>query len=225
MPFSAQDFTFAELVEQREADDRAEPYALYRDETGEQRILPLGDAREFNVGRLAANDLAIAWDREVSRSHAVLEQRGEEWTVVDDGLSRNGTFVNGERVHGRTRLRDRDVLRFGRTEVWFRDPQEHGVETSPPSQPAEVVHLSDAQRRVLVALCRPLAAGAVAAPASNRDVAAELHLSVEAVRTHLKALFQRFEVPDLPQNSKRAELARRALASGVVSPRDFSAAS
>jgi hypothetical protein len=38
----------------------------------------------------------------------------------------------------------------------------------------------------------------------------------------MKHLFRLFEVPDLPQNRKRAELARRALAAGVVVPRDVS---
>ena len=38
----------------------------------------------------------------------------------------------------------------------------------------------------------------------------------------MKTLFKLFEVPDLPQNRKRAELARRVLASGVVRPRDLS---
>ena len=57
------------------------------------------------------------WDSEVSRLHAQLEPVGRDWIVVDDGLSRNGTFVNGERVNGRRRLRDGDRLVFGETPV------------------------------------------------------------------------------------------------------------
>ena len=45
--------------------------------------------------------------------HAALERAGEEWTVVDDGLSHNGTFVAGERVTARRRLRDGDVIAIG----------------------------------------------------------------------------------------------------------------
>jgi pSer/pThr/pTyr-binding forkhead associated (FHA) protein len=222
VPFTTQDFSFAEVTEQLEADGRGEPYLLYRDEAAVQRIVPLGGREQLTIGRLAGSDLALAWDEEVSRAHARLERLGEEWTVLDDGLSRNGTFANGERVLGRHRLRDRDVLRFGRTEILFREPLEHGSETTPSAERARVAHLSEAQRRVLVALCRPLVSpGAFSAPASNPEIARELFLSVEAVRTHLKTLFQRFEVPDLPQNQKRAELARRALDSGVVGPRDL----
>jgi len=222
VPFAAQDFTFAERAAQRESDARGEPYLLYRDEASAQRILSLGSRERLTVGRLHGSDLAIGWDPEVSRAHARLEQVGEKWTILD-GLSRNGTFVNGERVLGRSRLRDHDVLRVGRTEMLFRDPLERGVETAPPANAARLAHVTDAQRRVLVGLCRPLATPG-SSPASNGEIAAKLHLSVEAVRTHLKALFQRFEVPDLPQNRKRAELARRALASGVVGPRDLQAA-
>lgn len=38
----------------------------------------------------------------------MLEPIGEAWTLVDDGLSRDGSFVNGSRVQGRHRLQDRD---------------------------------------------------------------------------------------------------------------------
>jgi DNA-binding NarL/FixJ family response regulator len=57
---------------------------------------------------------------------------------------------------------------------------------------------------------------------TNREIADDLTVSVEAVRAHLKTLFKLFDVHDLPQNRKRAELARRALATGVVVPRDLS---
>ena len=40
---------------------------------------------------------------------------GGDWVVCDDGLSHNGTFVNGERVRGRRRLRDGDVIAVGAT--------------------------------------------------------------------------------------------------------------
>ena len=39
------------------------------------------------------------------------------WVLVDDGLSSNGTFVNGERLNGTRRLDDGDTIRFGTTTV------------------------------------------------------------------------------------------------------------
>jgi pSer/pThr/pTyr-binding forkhead associated (FHA) protein len=62
------------------------------------------------------------WDREVSGLHAELERVGEDWVLLDDGLSRNGTYLNGERVAGRARLRDGDLVRAGRTIVLYRRP-------------------------------------------------------------------------------------------------------
>jgi hypothetical protein len=41
------------------------------------------------------------------------------------------------------------------------------------------------------------------------------------VKTHLRALFARFEIDDLPQNQKRLKLVEIALKSGVVSRREL----
>ncbi|MDV3205758.1 MAG: LuxR C-terminal-related transcriptional regulator, partial [Rhodococcus ruber] len=57
--------------------------------------------------------------------------------------------------------------------------------------------------------------------ASNQDIASELFLSVDAVKTHLRALFAKFGVEDLPQNQKRVRLAELALHSGVITERDL----
>ncbi len=221
MTFARHASTPAELIEQLAADRRGRPYLLLRDPAGSQRLVSLEDA-SITVGRDDSNDLSLQWDQKVSRLHASIERLGRHWTVVDDGLSRNGTFLNEARVVGRRRLDDRDVLRFGRTEVLFRDPGQSPEQTASADDAAELARLTEGQRQVLVALCRPLAApGGFGTPASNREIAQELHLSVDAVRTRLRALFDAFEVPDLPQNRKRAELARRALAAAVVTPADL----
>ena len=79
-----------------------------------QRILALERRRApVTVGRGAEVDVALDADEQVSRLHAEIERIGGEWTVSDDGLSRNGSFLNGERVGGRRRLADGDELRFG----------------------------------------------------------------------------------------------------------------
>jgi len=163
------------------------------------------------------------WDTEVSRLHAEFERIGGDWTVTDDGLSRNGTHVNGERVVGRRRLHDGDAVRFGRTVAIFRQPLAGDVtETVVASEVLDRASLSEAQRRVLIALCRPFkeATGYVT-PATNQRVADELFLSVDAVKTHLRALFAKFGIEDLPQNQKRIRLVELALKSGVVTPRDL----
>ena len=82
--------------------------------------------------------------------------------------------------------------------------------------------VSAAQRRVLLALCRPYKdAGGFAAPASNKQIADELCLGVDAVKTHMRTLFYIFGVGHLPQNQKRARLVERAFRTGVVTERDL----
>jgi pSer/pThr/pTyr-binding forkhead associated (FHA) protein len=214
--------TPAELKAQLEAERAGEPFLLYKDPSQGQAIVPLA-AGSLTVGRGEGCDVCLAWDDDVSRVHAELDRIGGVWTVSDDGLSRNGTFVNGERVSGRRRLRDGDSLRLGATLVTFRDPSKGDTgETRLAGDAPAGAKVSDAQRRVLVALCRPFAGGSpYATPATNQRIAEELFLSVDAVKTHMRALFDKFDVGDVPQNKKRAQLVERAFQSGAIGPKDL----
>jgi hypothetical protein len=197
------------------------PFLVYRDTYGDLRIVPLGATERVRIGRTAGNEIALEGDAEVSRSHAVLEAEAAGWRAVDDGMSRNGTYVNGERVRRHHRLADRDVLRVGSTSLLFRHPALVVDDSTAVSLAPLDARVTDAEQRVLVALCRPfLQPGAVAVPASNGEIAAALHLSLPGVKSHVRSLFAKLGVDDLPQNRKRAELARRALEMGVVTPRD-----
>jgi pSer/pThr/pTyr-binding forkhead associated (FHA) protein len=216
--------TGRELQAQIHAERRGIPFLAYRDEQGGHVLVELDpSAAPMTVGRRPDNDLALPWDSEVSRVHAQLEAVGHEWAVVDDGLSRNGSYVNGERVTGRRRLSDGDRLCFGETAIVFRAPAEDVVvvTTSIAAGPAGGMPLTEVQRRVLVGLCRPLGESAYAAPATNRAIAEEVHLSVDAVKAHLRVLFDRFGLAELPQNQKRARLAALALVHGVVHRHDL----
>jgi predicted component of type VI protein secretion system len=199
------------------------PFLAYRDGDGDDRLVQLsGEDRRLTVGRAPERDIRLDWDREVSRLHAELELVGRDWTVVDDGLSRNGTFVNGERLSGRRRLHDGDRLRIGTTPMVFHAPHEHESATAVASDLPSVLRLSDAQRRVLLALCRPYKHHTpYVMPATNQQIADELVLTVDAVKTHLRVLFQKFSVEELPQNQKRAKLVERAFASGMVAEHDL----
>jgi pSer/pThr/pTyr-binding forkhead associated (FHA) protein len=222
MAFPPHSLSPAELSTLLDAERGGKPFLAYRDGGGNLRLEPLEEVASVTIGRGEDNNVVLDWDPEVSRTHAQLGLVGGEWTLVDDGLSRNGSFVNGERVPGRRRLADRDVLRLGRTSIVFRSPGD-AAESTAVADAAALVRLTEGERRVLVALCRPLTVpGVSAVPASNREIAQELHLSPDGVKTHIRALFSKLGIEDLPQYRKRTELAQRALDSGLVSQRDLS---
>ena len=210
----------AELKERLDAERAGRALLIYRDDEDNQRILPLAEDR-ITIGRGPGADLRVSWDLEVSRTHAALERIGNDWAVSDDGLSTNGTFCNGERVRGRRRLRDGDQLRVGRTLVAFRAPAAGEGDTTAMAADEPAVAISATQRRVLVALCRPLRESPYATPSTNQQIGAEVHLGVDAVKVHLRALYRRLGIEHLPQNEKRARLAELAIHRGLVSDRDL----
>ena len=211
----------AELADRIQAERRGDPFLLYRDGEGRQVILELAAGRErVTIGRRAASDVSLGWDPEVSRLHAELERIGAEWVVCDEGLSHNGTFVNNARLQGRRRLRGGDVLALGKTMIAFCVPTHTSPSATRTSRDGVALDVSPAQLRVLHALCRPLAEQRYAAPASNREIADALVISVETVKSTLGRLFELFGLEALPQNQKRAALAAEALVRGIVRPGD-----
>jgi FHA domain len=223
-PASPHAASAAELKAQIEAERDGLPFLIYRDGDGKHRLHVLGDSKDrVTLGRRTSADVALGWDEEVSRLHAELVRSGDDWTVSDDGLSLNGSFVNGKPVRGRLRLKDGDAVRLGATVLVFRNPRDgESSATLPSAELRKVVSLTPAQKRVLVSLCRPFKESAMfATPPTNEQIANELYLSVDAVKKHLRALFEKFGVAHLPQNEKRARLVERAFAGGFISEREL----
>ena len=190
------------------------------DAAGCQRLFVLEPHDELLwIGRGAACDVCIDWDGAASRCHAELQRVPEGWAIIDDGLSRNGTFVCGERISGRRRLHDGEVVRCANSTLTYRLAAPSGASTRAAEDIPALPNLTPMQHKVLVALCAPvLRAHGPAVPASNPAIAAELVLSTEAIKTHMRALFAKFGVEDLPQNQKRTRLVELALQSGLASP-------
>jgi pSer/pThr/pTyr-binding forkhead associated (FHA) protein len=102
-------------------------------QTGDTLILIDQQARTFEidkrsgwtVGRDPANSLVLN-DIKISRRHAVFRWEGDNYVVRDMG-SRNGTFVNNERVQSAP-LKDGDIIRIGDTEFLVRIGVQQQVE-------------------------------------------------------------------------------------------------
>jgi DNA-binding CsgD family transcriptional regulator len=204
-----------ELQERLAAERSDAPFVELRDGDGIQHLIPLVGER-VTVGRSPASGLAVPWDAQVSRTHASLECIDGVWTLLDDGRSTNGTFVNEERVQGRRTLRALDVIRVGATRLRFHDPSEttDSKLTEVASQ-AAIPAITPAQLRVLVALCRP-----ADGPASNEEIADELTVSIDTVKTHMRALFDAFSLQASAPYRKRFELVRLAIDAGLVPPQE-----
>lgn len=220
-PTAAQ--TAADLKALIAAERVGEPFLHARARDGKQQIFALPDGTwRATVGRHGDCDVTLDWDEKVSRVHALLERVGGQWTFVDDGLSRNGSYLHGTRLVGRHTLKDGDRLCVGDTVLIYHDPSVRDVEsTARETSQLQAVPLSPTQRKVLIALCRPVSDSALAIPATNKQIAGEVCLSVDAVKAHLRVLFERFGLEELAQNEKRSRLASSVLSAGVLSPRDF----
>ena len=179
-------------------------------------LVALGTDR-VTIGSHESNDVVLSADRTVSRLHAVLEAFPAGWSVRDMG-SRNGTFVNGQKLAGERVLGPGDEVRIGRTRLVVRGGG-HGEHTATEAaQPPPP--LTKRERDVLVALCRPVLSGDVfTEPASIRAMAAELVVSEAAVKQHLLNLYDKFAIYDV--ENRRLELANQAVRRGAVSIADL----
>lgn len=213
----------SELKEQLDAERRGIPFLIFRDGDGRRRIFFLAAAADrLTIGRRESNDLPLPWDGQVSRVHAELQWVGADWALGDDGLSRNGSYVNETRVSGRRRLRDGDAIRLGDTVLVYRAAAGQTDPTLVPLSVPEPPPLSPIQRRVLLALARPCRdQGILNTPASNAEIALQLSYSVDAVKAHLRVLFHKFGVDALRQNEKRLKLVDEAFRTGAIPRRDL----
>jgi len=211
--------TEKELEARLAAERLGVPFVTYRDGDDEQVIFMFEPGQTaVTVGRRDEADISLPWDPECSRLHAELSLRAGEWTISDDGLSQNGTWVNELRIAGRRRLADGDIVRVGRTRLTFSRPGYVGIgPTLVPGELSATPRFSEQQQRILRALCRPLFGdGEGVRPSSDEEIAAETGTPVEAVITELDHLGRALGLDDMPHDDQRAEVALLAMRAGLV---------
>lgn len=84
------------------------------------RRVPL-DESGVSLGRAHTNDLCYPEDASLSRRHLRIEAQGDGFVVADQN-SKNGTFLNNERIQGPRRLQPGDQLAAGQLTLRFLDP-------------------------------------------------------------------------------------------------------
>jgi FHA domain len=182
-------------------------------------LIPLTGQR-VTVGKLRTCVVSLDQDPTVSRMHALLENFGSAWSIRDLG-SRNGSYVNGERITEERLLRSGDELRLGTSRLIFWQTAHAGAaaddDNTKPSQRAQLrPRLTPRELDVLVALCGPVVSDdPFAQPASIHRIARELFVTEAAIKQHLQNLYDKFAIPT--GGVRRVTLANEAIVCGAVS--------
>ena len=182
-----------------------------------RELIPLSGLR-LTLGKASTNDVSLEHDPTVSRLHAVLENHGSAWSIRDLG-SRNGTYLNGEKIDAERVLRSGDELRVGKSRLVYLEARQSGE----PLEEATIVpdaaqlppRLTRREVDVLMVLCRPLVSDdPFPEPASVRRMAGDLYVTEAAVKQHLQNLYDKFSIPT--EGDRRVRLANEALRRGAV---------
>ena len=183
-----------------------------------RELITLGGER-VTVGKSSTNLVSLNHDSTVSRVHAVLENLGFAWSVRDVG-SRNGTYLNGEKISAERVLRSGDELRIGKSRLVFWEVKEGeeitAGEATISATPSQLPpRLTRRELEVLVVLCRPLVSDDPFPEAvSVRRMAQELFVTEAAIKQHLQNLYDKFAIP--PEGERRVRLANEAIRRGAV---------
>ena len=167
------------------------------------------------VGRGQAVDVHLDHPS-VSKLHAEIVRRGLYAYVSDLGLSRNGTRVNG-RVVAQRLLENGDVISFGSQRCQVGGLETEAVLHEASLRRSAIPELTRREVDVVAALCQPaLSEEAFVAPATAREIAADLVVTEAAVKQHLLRLYQKLRIAEGP--NRRVRLANEVMALGLVRP-------
>jgi hypothetical protein len=120
---------------------------------------------------------------------------------------------------GRRVLEDSDVVVFGAARCRVGGLPREVLPTESELRRPAVPELTRRELDVLTALCRPaLSDDAFVAPATAREIAADLVVTEAAVKQHLLRLYQKFRIAG--GLNRRIRLANEVVALGLVRPAD-----
>ena len=78
------------------------------------------DKDVVSIGRSKRADLVFSADRWLARHHTEIRAEGDRFVLEDFG-TRNGTYVNSERIDGMVQLKNTDINTLGDQQLTFFD--------------------------------------------------------------------------------------------------------
>lgn len=149
------------------------------------------------VGRDSSCDVCLGEDPRISRTHARLELREDQW-VLADLASRNGTWVNDRRISEHA-MRDGDRVRLGSTTLIYVIGVDPNATEGDRPFATQGYQLSERELDVLHLVAEGL---------TDRTIAERLSISTSTVRSHLD------RIRDKTGLRRRSELTRLAVSLG-----------
>ena len=141
----------------------------------------------FTIGRSSSSQLILN-AASVSRLHSIIVFHHNE-PYIQDGGSRNGTFVNGCRILGETRLKEGDILSFGKVDFILKHPEDEEDESEKTIIDegsdrkrtfTEIFNISDREEEVLFLLIKGL---------SIKEIGEKLFISPGTVKNHVLKIY------------------------------------
>lgn len=118
----------------------------YRDARGVLHEHPLG--KRTSIGRHPDQAIQIL-DRVVSKQHALVVSQPDGSFAVQDGGSRNGTYVNGSLVQDKHLLSDGDRITVGSTDLFYHDDKQPNTDSFTETRGGRVtIHSDDLQTHI-----------------------------------------------------------------------------
>jgi DNA-binding CsgD family transcriptional regulator len=173
-----------------------------------KKIFPLSVDR-VTIGRAPDAGLRLDGDAAVSRLHALCERLDGGWRVSDLG-SRNGTFINKNRIIGPVALRPGDEVQIGAWLLTYHDDSADAEGTLLDDNRADISPLPAAEAAVELSAREQEVLALVARGETDEQIANSLFISVATVRSHLD------RIRDKTGCRRRPELTRFAVEQGIV---------
>jgi FHA domain len=179
---------------------------------GGPNVKVLGSPRTL-IGRADHCDICLD-DGAVSRDHLEISAHGDV-LVASDLDSLNGTVLNGRLLDRPTRLKDGDVLLAGghRLQIQICIAAQQGGRTT--KRAVQIAKLSDEEREVAHALVAPCRSAGRLAPATRREIAAELNMSESKVKRRMASVAQKLDLAPHASRDRPRLIAERVIELGL----------